>query len=227
MSRHLPPLVLTLALAFLPAAAWLEHADTQLWDNRLLWPTFEPEIDRHTPVHALGTFLPPVIRQDTVLSSANNPVILPSTTTISDDVSLTIEPGTKIYVHEYGRLDVAGHLLMLGTERQPIQLTSNEKHLVNRVWAGIVLQPKSRSTIRYTTIRYGSPAVTCQNDSQADIEHVLVEFGNLGLFTESDRCVMRDSIIHNVREAVAAVGVEPITINTTIDTQHSSISPEE
>ena len=216
-------LLLTAASLLIPVAIWIEHSEATVWNERLLWPTFEEEPNRHTPHHALGTFLPPTIAQDVTFSAKENPIILAGTTTIVPGVQVTFEPGVMMVVHEYGQIIVKGMLSLRGSAEQPVRLTSNEAHIDNRVWAGIVIQSGGQATINHAIIRYASPAISCMPQSKATISNARIEFGNLGIYTETSACAVTASIIRSVRDGVVAVGVEPAIQTTNIKARNKEI----
>lgn len=202
-------------LVLIPLAVWIEHSDAPVWNERLLWPVFQEEPNRHTPRYPLGTFLPPTITQDMTFSAKDNPIILAGTTTIAPGVQVTFEPGMMMVVHEYGQIIVEGMLSVRGSAEQPVRITSNEEHIDNRVWTGIVIQSGGQATMNHAIIRYASPAVSCMAQSKATISNSLIEFGNLGIYTESPACAVTASTIRSVRDGVIAVGVEEPAIQAT------------
>ncbi len=224
MLRNVPSILLAIILLGMPAAALVEQSEIELWNNRLLWPLFSPEPDRHTPILPLGTFLPPLINRDMTFTRADNPVILAGITTIPAHATLTIEAGTRVVIHEYGQLKVQGQLLILGTASEPVHFTSNEEHVENRVWGGLVLNPASRSVISHATFRYASPAISCLGGSQARIDSITIELGNLGIFTSGDHCAITNSTLRHVRDGMISLGPEPKITNTTISASRAPTS---
>ena len=142
--KHLSTTILLCALLLLPLAAIAEHADLKVWNERLAWPNLEPEPDRHTPRYTDGTLLPPTITGDVVLTAADNPVLLPSTTRIERGASLTLMPGTLIAAHEFAALQVAGTLTVNGSDNAPVVFASNELHPENQVWNGVLAEENSK-----------------------------------------------------------------------------------
>lgn len=71
--------------------------------------------------------------------------------TVTQESSWTIEPGTEIRSQE--AIKILGHLDALGTETQPITLTS-----INNMWPGIMFdgsQGKGTGHVRYATVSLG------------------------------------------------------------------------
>lgn len=218
-----PTILFILLLLLLPAALWLEQADSDFWNSRLAWPTDRPEPNRHTPIYALGTFLPPRITGQLAIGPADNPVVLTDTTYIEETGSLTIKPGTRVYAHEYGQLIVDGQLNSNGSVESPITFTTNEANGANRTWGGIILQPSSRAQIRYTNFRYASPAVSCLSLNPATISRVVIELGTLGAFVSSPACQLEDSIIRSVYDGIALPASLSVPANVVLAAKHKQV----
>lgn len=163
-------LAVSAALLFIPLAIWAQLANANVWQERLAVPRFTDEPNRHTPLHFTGTFLPPVIIKDRTITAADNPVIITKTVQVPSGVTLTIEPGTKIFAHEYALLDVSGQLQINGSPEKPVQFSSNEQHPVNQVWGGLVFETGSHGTIVQTIFHSASPAVSCLAGSVVKID---------------------------------------------------------
>lgn len=186
------------ALALIPATIALEKAKPDLWQERLVLPSFTKEVSRHTPRAFTGTFLPPVILTSRSLESADSPIILTRSTRIPRGVTLTIGPGTQIVAHENASFVVEGTFVVNGTAANQVVFTTNEENTVNQTWSGIVFKGGGRGTIQYANIKYGSPAISCEVDSAAVIQHTTLQLGNLGLFSQSPNCSLSQSAITNV-----------------------------
>ena len=221
--KYLSTALLVVAFILLPIAIWAEQADSKVWYNRLAIPEFEPGPNRHTPRHADGTILPPIIRKNLRLTLNDNPVLLTATTRIIPGVTVTADPGTDFYAYEFAQLIVEGTLSLSGTPTNPITLTSNEVHPLNQTWGGIVITNTGQANITHTKFRYGSPAITCLPSSHTVVTDTLIEIGSLGLFTASRTCSITNSTIRGVRDGVTAIGVEPQVTNTIITASHSDI----
>lgn len=148
-------------------------------------PRFEAEPNRHTPLFTTGTFLPPVIAADRTLTPANNPVIIAKTVRVPPNVTLTIQPGTRLVAHEYARLEVQGQLRVVGTAQAPVKFSSNERHPENQMWAGIVFEAGGRGLIRQARLKAASPAVSCLVGSAVTLDSVAI----VGSIMDTFNCV--------------------------------------
>lgn len=223
MNRPLSSLLLIAALLLLIVAIWVERREPITWQLRLALPFFTQEPNRHSPQHASGTFLPPIIPNDLELTPADNPVLLTNTTRIPVGVTVTIAPGTNIFAHEFGQLLVAGQLLINGSQTQPVTLTSNEQHPENRVWSGIIFQAGSLGKITYAIFRHASPAVSCLADSQVTTQNSQIAIAATGIFSASTQCKIQDSQIIRVENGVVAVAVNPQIFNTSITAKQNEV----
>jgi len=212
-----------LFLLLLPAAVWLEKSEAQTWNQRLLWPSLVGDPDRHTPLHPLGYFLPPQITKNIQLGPNDNPVILAGTTKVAKNASLTIAPGTHIFVHEYGQLLVEGTANLNGTSQQPIVFTTNERHAANRTWGGIVISQGSSAAISHAEFRYASPAISCMGSSAATISDVEITLAQLGLFLKNASCRLANINISNVYDGISAVGFSDNFSAVNISAKHKNI----
>lgn len=202
----LPTLLLCVALLCIPAFILFERKEFTTWTSPLLLPAFEPTIARHTPRHATGTFLPPIIHQSRTLGPADNPVIITTATQVPAGVSLTLLPGTHLFFHEFASLTVAGNFQAQGTAQTPIQLHTNELHPTNQTWGGLLFTASGRGDIAYTTITDASPALSCLPQSHVAARVVTILRGSLGLFTASANCQVTASTINGARDGVVVVG---------------------
>lgn len=219
---HPPELLIILALALIPLLVWLEKAEPAVWFERLFTPDSAEGGPRHQPLVTEGVFLPPVITKDTTLTG-DTPLLLAGTVKIPEGVTLQIESGTTVYVHEYGQLVVEGTFNASGTAENPVSFTTNETHIANRTWSGIVFTPQSTGTLTYTTIRHASPAVTCEEESVVTIDHATISLGNLGIYTESPQCRIQNSEIKHVTTGGIGSGLQPFITNTTIQAEKEDI----
>ena len=145
--EHLPTIILALALLLVPVAIWFESAEADTWQARLLLPKLALEPDRHTPRLSSGTFLPPEIRQDLTLTPQDNPIIIAKTSRILPGVTVTIQPGTRIFAHEFSSLLIEGTLSSNGTAQKPVTFTSNER------WSSLQIAKVNLATPISATLR--------------------------------------------------------------------------
>ena len=68
---------------------------------------------------------PDRISEDTVWTKDNGPYIISKWTELSADVTLTIEPGTKVEFDDKSHLTILGKLIVNGTEDEPVYFTSH------------------------------------------------------------------------------------------------------
>lgn len=162
--------LLSLALLLIPLGIWFALEEPQVWQERLVIPRFDNESNRHTPLHVQGTFLPPVIAKNQILTAADNPVILAKTVRVPTGVTLTIEAGAHVYAHEYALLDIQGELKIKGTAEQPVRFSSNEQHPDNQIWGGIIFEPGSRGIIIQARFKAAYPTIACLPGSQVTID---------------------------------------------------------
>lgn len=214
--------VLGIALA-LAAMIHFERAETRTWNERLVWPRFSEEPNRHTPRFATGTFLPPVISQDLTLGPADNPIILSKKTVVTPETTLTLAAGAQLFAHEFAELHLDGKLEASGTPANPIVFTSNELHPANQHWAGLTFHPASQGVLAHIVIKHASPAISCLRNSYVRLNQAQLQKGALGLYTESVNCSLSQSSLAAFRDGIIAIGVNPQVINTSIDVFHEKI----
>lgn len=213
-----------LMLAAVPFIAWIERVEPTVWTTRLLLPFFESEPSRHTPLHAIGTFLPPIINADTLLTPADNPVILTTTTRVLPGTTLTLTAGTTIVAHEFAQLIIDGTLHIKGKPTAPVTLTTNEAHESNRTWGGILFNAQSTGMIQYATIHYGSPGISCLQESKVSITNTTITTGSAGIFVASNQCSVRNSTILSVQEGIIGIHLEPQISDTRISAQRTEVA---
>lgn len=221
--NKLSTVLISSAFLLIPAAIWFEGAEFQTWHNRLALPEFIFEPSRHTPVHTHGTFLPPTISENLTLTPDNNPVILTSTTTVPKNITVTINPGTIIYTHEFAHLIIEGELNIEGSPTNQVIFTTNEAHPLNQTWSGIQASPNSQVAIKYTSIEHASPAVTCLTGSKTSISNSKITQTIMGVFATSHNCFVSNTIIHSTQDGIVAIDIEPALVNNTITAKKNSI----
>lgn len=169
-------------ILLIPLAILAERADFNTWQSRLAFPEFRDSVNRHTPLHAVGTVLPPTITTNLTLTAADDPIVLVRETIISPGVTLTLEGGANVFAHEFATLSVFGTLRMQGRQSEPIILTTNERHGDNQVWNGIVLVDGARADIAHAAIRYAAPGLTCLPGSAVTTDHLEMKYTNQDIF---------------------------------------------
>ncbi len=220
---HASTYAVFLALLFIPGLLWLERAYPDTWNERLALPKLEPVVNRHTSVFTAGLTLPAEIREDLSLSPENNPVIISGVSKVAPNVTLTIAPGTQIYVGEFGQLEILGKLQVIGTSQKPILFTTNERYELNQTWNGVVLRPQSEAAIEHVDILRASPGITCEPGSRANISDTRISQGSMGIFTASSDCRVINSHIVGVKDGIIAHGVRANVIDSIVSGTHSDI----
>lgn len=221
--RHLPTLLITLTLLLVPIAIVIEHQFPADWQSRLYLPEFIVPPDYHTPLFTSGTTLPPVIRENMILTADQNPFLLTSATHINPSVTVTIQAGVTIFAAENASLIVNGRLIAHGTNALPITFQSNEKHPLNQTWLGVIAEPQSSVSLQHVSISDASPAVSCLSDSQVSIKQTRLYRGSVGLFQSKSPCRLTDSFINGPTIGLVSIDTLPQVINSLIIAKHSDI----
>lgn len=221
-AERLAPALLVLSLLLIPVAMRGERLSAAAWRERLVQPDFIAEPNRHTPRHSQGTYLPARITHDTHLTPADNPILVAGTTHIPAGITVTVDPGTTLFAHEFSRLTVAGTLVLRGTAAAPIVLQSNEAHPDNQIWYGLTFQPGSRADIRHTRIVQASPAVTCLAGSRLTAHTLTADSGSLAIFSTTPQCRLTDSTIRGAYDGVIAAEPDSLLFNTTVSARRSA-----
>lgn len=200
-SNHTSSTILAIAIILLiPLAMWVEREENFTWASRLIFPSFTQEPNRHTPIISEGTFLPPTMSGNLTISDKQNPVILSGITTIPAGSSLTISKGVVIYAHEYAAFIVEGSLHIQGTPVDQVRITTNEKHPVNQVWAGIITKAQGNTTIEHARIAFASPAISCLKDSTVSVKNTTLEDGNTGIWQGTQSCTAENSTFKRIHD---------------------------
>lgn len=209
-------LLVSLVIFLVPVWYWFERTNQETWTRRLFVPVLEAEPARHTPRFAQGTYLPAQITRDTTLAADQNPLLVAGVTVIAPGVTLTIEPGSHLYFHEFAGLQVEGTLVLRGTAAAPVRLASNEQHRANQAWSGIIIGAMGTSQITDADVEDASPGISCLPGSTLTASRVRIWRGLVGWYTASESCTLAESVITGAREGIVAVGVEPRFPGTTI-----------
>lgn len=200
--KHPATLIGIALIVLVPLAVWVETTESATWNARLAIPTFDRSINLHTPRTTNGIYLPPTIFRSRTITKTDSPAHVSGVVTIPKGVTLTLEPGAEIFFNEYGRLDVEGTLNVNGEAGSRAIFQTDEENVQNQVWSGVVFKSGSTGTVQYATFRHGSPAVTCEDGSQATFTRAIIELGNLGVFTETPACSFSRSIIQYVTTGI-------------------------
>lgn len=214
--KHTLIALMCLTFILAPLAIFAEDRAALIWNSQLYAPPYQDEVSFHTPTITNGTFLPPTITTSKTYTAADNPLLLTYQTTIPAGITVTLEPGVRVYAHEFATLTVNGHLATSGTPEEPIIFTTNEAHPDNQNWNGLVINPGGRVTATHTTIEYASPAISCMKNSQLVAKNLHTTFGLVGLYTESPTCTLTNSRLQALHYGVVTHNAQPPLTNTSI-----------
>lgn len=101
---------------------------------------------------------------------ASKPYLVSGTLTVSEGVTLTIDPGVRLFMHSEARIEVNGTLDAIGTAQSPIELTGDRTgyvaasipyELMSGQWGGIYFGSTSRNNVmEYVSMRNSSDGLT-------------------------------------------------------------------
>ncbi len=109
-----------------------------------------------------------ILNSNTTWSAANSPYCVTGNVLVDTGVTLTVEPGVTVYISDTrSSIQVQGTLVALGTEAQPIRLTSWHPQGQFEDWGGIMFRDTAvgatfdaqgnylgGSAFRYVTVEY-------------------------------------------------------------------------
>lgn len=194
--------VIFLALAAcLPLAAAAEHFRPSLWTQRVALPASLDEPARHETKFPTGYFLLPKITKDLTLTPEQGLIILAATTEVPAGVTLTIKPGTQIYVNEFGVLQVYGRLEAAGAKEKPIVFTTNELHADNQVWNGLIFNENSSGNLSYVSIANAYPSISVLG-ARVRIGHSRLFDTSTGIYNRSGQVSVTNSHINATRDGI-------------------------
>jgi hypothetical protein len=113
------------------------------------------------------------ITGNTTWSAANGPYILTASVTIPAGSSLTIGPGTSVYVASGARLTVNGLLTVNGSDYQHVRFTRDPNGTAT--WSGLTISGSTlNNTISYADFDYAGAGAsdTLITGSKSDLDHV-------------------------------------------------------
>jgi len=163
------------------------------------------------------TVLPSVIAGDYVLSVEKSPYLVEDALVVKPDAKLTMKPGTVIWFRSLG-LIVKGELQILGTEDDPVRLSS----LGRTTWKGIFLDRSPGSNkINYCAIsdaefgfRASKSNVTIQNSQFQD--------NVWGIVMEESKAEISGSLIRTSQKSGIAARQASILVKDSVITENSS-----
>ncbi len=163
------------------------------------------------------TVLPSVITGELVLSFEKSPYLVNDALVVKTGAKLTVKPGTVIWFRSLG-LIVKGQLHILGTEDQPVRLSS----LGTTNWKGIFLErSRAENKISYCAIsdaefgfRASKSNVTIQNSQFQD--------NVWGIVMEEGKAEISGSLIRTSQKSGIAARKARISVKNSVITENSS-----
>lgn len=222
-TRAKSSIIFSLFLLLIPLAIVAERTVSNQWTQRLINPEYKQEIDRHSPKLTNGTFLAENISVNTTLSPEQNPVIIPSTTTIEKNATLTILPGTQFFVNEFSGLLIKGNLEVNGEKDNPIVFTTNELHPDNQTWNGLTFESTGNGNINHIHISFASPAISCLKSSKVSASNLKIRDSLVGVISESNNCTLINSSVFAYRDGLVQINSQPRIINSTITGNQNNV----
>jgi hypothetical protein len=163
------------------------------------------------------TVLPPVIAKDYVLSIEKSPYLVNDALLVKPGAKLTMNPGTVIWFRSLG-LIVKGELHILGTESDPVRLSS----LGAAGWKGIFLDhSRTENEIRYCTIsdaEFGFRA----SKSKVSIQNSQFQYNVWGIVMEESSAEISASLIRTSEKSGIAARKASILVKDSVITENSA-----
>ncbi len=163
------------------------------------------------PTHVSGN-----IERDLVWYSGASPYIIDDTVVVTENATLTIEPGTIIRSNGSG-LAIRGNIIASGGKKQIITFESN----IEGTWEGITFErvKGGKSTIEFTRIKDADIGVACKSSSPGIRNNEFAK-NNVGLqiFGGYSKPDIESNIIHDNRSTGIIIldGAEPSIKNNVI-----------
>jgi hypothetical protein len=163
------------------------------------------------------TVLPPVIATDYVLSIEKSPYLVKDALLVKPGAKLTMNPGTVIWFRSLG-LIVKGELNILGTEADPVRLSS----LGAAGWKGIFLDnSRNENKILYCTIsdaEFGFRA----SKSRVSIQNSQFQYNVWGIVMEESSAEISSSLIRTSEKSGIAARKASILVKDSVITENSA-----
>jgi len=163
------------------------------------------------------TLLPAVIAEDYVLSSEESPYLVKDALVVKSGAKLTMNPGTVIWFRSLG-LIVQGELQILGTEDNPVRLSS----LGMSSWKGIFLdRSRTQNKILYCAIsdaEFGFRA----SQSNVSIQNSQFHDNVWGIVMEESEAQIAGSLIRTSEKSGIAARKARIIVKDSVITENSS-----
>ena len=163
------------------------------------------------------TVLPPVIAKDYVLSIEKSPYLVKDALVIKQDAKITMNPGTVIWFRSLG-LIVKGELQILGTEKDPVRLSS----LGRTSWKGIFLDgSRSNNKISYCAISDAEFGIRASK-SNVSIQSSQFQDNVWGIVMEESSAEISGSLIRTSHKSGIAARQASIIVKDSVITENSS-----
>lgn len=133
------------------------------------------------------------ITEDTTWTQEGSPYILSGDVTVTQDSTLTIEPGVIVRGEDGARLLVAGALHSVGTTPEPVVFRRDNPE---GGWGGIVLVGELNAPL----------------DTRSVIEHTTVEFADVGLLSRYDAPTFDNNFFASNSVALDVLGPKDATV---------------
>ena len=163
------------------------------------------------------TVLPSVIAKDYVLSIDKSPYLVRDALVVKPGATLTMKPGTVIWFRSLG-LIVRGKLQILGTEKNPVRLSS----LGQTSWKGIFLDgSRGKNKINYCAIsnaEFGFRA----SKSNVSIQNSQFQDNVWGIVMEESSAEISGSLIRTSKKSGIAARQARILVKDSVITENSS-----
>lgn len=143
---------------------------------------------------------------------------------VGKGVTLTIEPGTTVRFRTYrgyketgmaATLEVqGGSVVARGTRDRPITFTSDAADPVNGDWSGILVMDSPASVFEHVVVEFGQVGIA-QFDSAVPVRHSIVRWCNSeGLYAERSSPVFEGNLLYS--NAYHEIALEQYNTNVTI-----------
>jgi hypothetical protein len=133
------------------------------------------------------------ITEDTTWDQTGSPYTLSGDVTVTQDSTLTVEPGVVVRGQDGARLLVAGALHSVGTVPDPVVFRRDDPE---GGWGGIVLVGELNSPL----------------DTRSVIEHTTVEFADVGLLSRYDAPTLDNNFFASNSVALDILGPKDSTV---------------
>lgn len=144
------------------------------------------------------TYVESNVTENTTWTADDGPYYVGRDLTVAGDVTLTVEPGTRVNVGEEVTITVEGSLVAAGTAANPIQFTTADASSDAGTWQTIEYAGDGDSTLRltHTVVEHGTTAVTATSSE-----------GSIRLADSTVREHVRDGMAITTRDGSPSIRV--------------------